>query len=111
MYQSSWGGPPAFSWGEGFALPTRPPHLNFMRGKPLKLPTRRILGLWLEPTRFPDSYPKMIIFVGFGSRTNSLLLPQSFYRATADFWHQLPHYRVYRVPRYRRPAVVLPRLT
>ncbi len=46
------------------------------------------------------------------------------YRATADSWHPLPRYRgflapatalprfaVYRVPRYRGPAVVLPRST
>ena len=40
MYQSGWAGcaapdPSAFSGG----------HLNFMRGKPLKLPTPRILDL------------------------------------------------------------------
>ena len=45
MHQSSWMGcalpdPPAFSGAEGFALPPRPFHLNFMRGNPLKLSHR-----------------------------------------------------------------------
>ena len=45
MHQSNWWGcappdPPAFCGGEGFALPTRPLHLNFMRASPSNSPHR-----------------------------------------------------------------------